>query len=67
MDSDHFEITKELHLSQLHNPYANALNEHYCRRWISIKSIKHIAGLLEIEEASHTAGRSADLRILAHA
>jgi hypothetical protein len=47
MDSDHFEITKELHLSQLHNPYANALNEHYCRRWISIKSIKHIAGLLK--------------------
>ena len=46
MDSDHFEITKELHLSQLHNPYANALNEQYCRRWISIKSIKHVAGLL---------------------
>lgn len=40
---DEFEITKELHLSQLHNPYANAMHEHYCRRWISINSIKHIA------------------------
>lgn len=50
MDSDHFEITKELHLSQLHNPYANALNEHYCRRWISIKSIKHMAALLKAKK-----------------
>ncbi|MFI5128770.1 MAG: helix-turn-helix domain-containing protein [Chitinophagales bacterium] len=40
---DEYEITKELHLSQLHNPYANAMHEHYCRRWISINSIKHIA------------------------
>ncbi len=40
---DEFEITKELHLSQVHNPYANANHEHYCRRWISINLIKHIA------------------------
>ena len=40
---DEYEITKELHLSQQHNPYANAMHEHYCRRWISINSIKHIA------------------------
>jgi len=43
---DEYEITKELHLSQLHNPYANAMHEHYCRRWISINSIKHIAELI---------------------
>ncbi len=43
---DEFEITKELHLSQLHNPYANATHEHYCRRWVSINSIKHVSGLL---------------------
>jgi transcriptional regulator with XRE-family HTH domain len=40
-----FEITKELHLSQMHNPYANATHEHYCRRWVSINSLKHIAEL----------------------
>ena len=44
VSKDEYEITKELHLSQLHNPYANAMHEHYCRRWISINSIKHIAG-----------------------
>jgi transcriptional regulator with XRE-family HTH domain/Zn-dependent peptidase ImmA (M78 family) len=38
----HYEMTKELHLSQLHNPYGNALHEHYCHRWISIKSIKAV-------------------------
>ncbi len=36
----HFRMTKELHLSQLHNPYANELNEHYCRRWVSVNIIK---------------------------
>ncbi len=35
----HYRMTKELHLSRPHDPYANELNEHYCRRWISIKTI----------------------------
>ena len=39
---DTYTITKELHLSQLHSPYANSLNEHYCRRWISIKILKRL-------------------------
>ena len=37
----HFRMTKELHLSQLHNPYANESNEHYCRRWVSVNIIKN--------------------------
>lgn len=39
MSSDHegnYDITKELHLSQLHNPHANLSNEHYCRRWMAV-------------------------------
>ena len=36
-----YKMTKELHLSQLHNPYANKLNEHYCRRWVSLNIIKN--------------------------
>ncbi|GAB3818758.1 hypothetical protein GCM10028895_16360 [Pontibacter rugosus] len=34
--TDSFFLTKELHLSGLHNPHASFLNEHYCRRWISL-------------------------------
>lgn len=34
--SDGYRLTKELHLSKLHNPYGNELDEHYCRRWISV-------------------------------
>lgn len=34
--SDDFYLTKEMHLSGLHNPHANMLNEHYCRRWVSL-------------------------------
>lgn len=46
-EENYFEMTKELHLSQLHNPYANVLHEHYCHRWVSIKSIKHVADLVK--------------------
>ncbi|MEM6965136.1 MAG: helix-turn-helix domain-containing protein [Bacteroidota bacterium] len=41
-DLKRYRMTKELHLSQLHNPYGNVRNEHYCRRWISINIIKHL-------------------------
>lgn len=37
-----FEMTKEMHLSQLHTPHANQLDEHYCRRWISINLIRRL-------------------------
>ena len=50
---DEFEITKELHLSQLHNPHANATHEHYCRRWVSINSLKHTANLVTAKKYKH--------------
>ncbi|MBD1397776.1 helix-turn-helix domain-containing protein [Pontibacter sp. JH31] len=34
--SDNYSLTKELHLAGLHNPHASFLNEHYCRRWVSL-------------------------------
>ncbi|EMR03667.1 helix-turn-helix domain-containing protein [Cesiribacter andamanensis] len=34
--SQHFYLTKEMHLSGLHNPHGSMMNEHYCRRWISL-------------------------------
>lgn len=44
-----FEMTKEMHLSQLHNPHANQLDEHYCRRWISINLIRKLKALQGVE------------------
>ncbi|MFA0960660.1 helix-turn-helix domain-containing protein [Roseivirga sp. BDSF3-8] len=40
--SDNYELTKELHLSGLHNPHGTVLNEHYCRRWISLTILKEL-------------------------
>lgn len=37
-----YNITKELHLSQLHRPYHTEMNEHLCHRWVSISAIKSI-------------------------
>lgn len=48
-----FRMTKELHLSQLHNPYANEMNEHYCRRWVSVNIIKKVKARQQLN--NHTA------------
>ena len=41
-DRKSFFMTKDLHLSNPQSPYNNELGEHYCHRWISIWSIKHL-------------------------
>lgn len=37
-----YHITKELHLSRLHTPHRNDLNEHYCRRWVALKTLRNL-------------------------
>ena len=39
---DSFQIDKELHLNRQHEPHANGLDEHYCRRWLSISQLKQL-------------------------
>lgn len=36
IQTEQYEIDKELHLSRRHDPQANRLKEHYCRRWLSV-------------------------------
>jgi hypothetical protein len=40
--AENFKLTKELHLSKQQSPHANESNEHYCRRWVSLKVLKQI-------------------------
>lgn len=35
-------MSKNLHLSQLHSPYNNLLEEHFCRRWVASKSMEDL-------------------------
>jgi hypothetical protein len=42
-DSEEYEITKEMHLSGQQSPHSNMLNEHYCRRWVSITILQELA------------------------
>ncbi|WP_432222328.1 helix-turn-helix domain-containing protein [Flavobacterium sp. TMP13] len=37
--SDTYQIKKELHITNQQEPHANEMNEHYCRRWVSIRTI----------------------------
>lgn len=41
--SEKFYLNKELHLSHQHSPHGNETNEHYCRRWVSLKTILDIS------------------------
>ncbi len=42
IDTNHYDLTKELHITQLQAPYANETDEHYCRRWVSINALKTV-------------------------
>jgi hypothetical protein len=46
-----YTMTKELHLSKLHKPYANELNEHYCRRWVSVSVIKQLRTYRQLDKS----------------
>jgi XRE family transcriptional regulator, fatty acid utilization regulator len=50
--SDHFELIKEMHLAGLHNPHANMMQEHYCRRWVSINILRDLSA--ELKENRYT-------------
>ena len=39
---NYYRMTKELHLSRIHNPYNNQLNEHFCKRWLSVTTIQNL-------------------------
>ena len=41
--SERFYLKKELHLSHHHSPHANETDEHYCRRWVSLKMLEEIS------------------------
>jgi hypothetical protein len=49
-DSENFHLKKELHLSHQHSPRANETNEHYCRRWVSLKVLKAISKSKKVHE-----------------
>jgi transcriptional regulator with XRE-family HTH domain len=40
--TDNFELTKELHLSGLHDPHMNMQHEYYCRRWVAIHILQDL-------------------------
>lgn len=42
-ESDVYEVTKEMHLSGLQSAHSNRLDEHYCRRWVSLTILKELA------------------------
>lgn len=42
LDRDGFDMDKELHLNRRHQPHASGLNEHYCRRWLSLTLLRDL-------------------------
>jgi hypothetical protein len=42
LDRNGFDMDKELHLNRRHQPHASGLNEHYCRRWLSLTMLQQL-------------------------
>lgn len=53
LDRNGFDIDKELHLNRRHQPHASGLNEHYCRRWLSLTLLRD----LQKQQESGSGGR----------
>ncbi|MDZ7880030.1 MAG: helix-turn-helix domain-containing protein [Saprospiraceae bacterium] len=49
LSTNKIDINKELHLNQRHHPHGNGLDEHYCRRWISISLLKDLQNTSDTE------------------
>ncbi len=47
-DLNLYEIDKELHFNQQHHPHSNGLQEHYCRRWLSLSLLKDFQDLQKV-------------------
>ncbi len=43
-----FDVENELHLSHQHHPHSNGLQEHYCRRWLSLSLLKDLNDLQNV-------------------
>ena len=41
--NDSYHLSKELHITQQQAPRANESNEHYCRRWVSLRTLNILA------------------------
>lgn len=41
--NSNYRLNKELHITQQQAPRANKSNEHYCRRWVSLKTLDILA------------------------
>lgn len=50
LDRDGFDMDKELHLNRRHQPHASGLNEHYCRRWLSLTLLRDLQSLQQQTE-----------------
>jgi XRE family transcriptional regulator, fatty acid utilization regulator len=50
--TNQIDINKELHLNQRHHPHGNGLDEHYCRRWVSISLLQELKNEQNTEEVT---------------
>ncbi len=51
-DAPKYRLSKELHITQQQSPHANRNQEHYCRRWVSLKTIQKFIASDEQKSAS---------------
>jgi XRE family transcriptional regulator, fatty acid utilization regulator len=50
LKTNKIDINKELHLNRKHHPHGNGLDEHYCRRWISVTLLQDLQKMMQNTE-----------------
>lgn len=53
LEKNKFDIDKELHLNRRHQPHASGLDEHYCRRWLSVSLLRDLQAYQD-QSGDHT-------------
>ena len=50
--TDTYSLDRELYLNQRHHPHGNRLDEHYCRRWLSLSLLRELQDLQQSQAFS---------------
>ena len=58
IDANEFDMSKELHLNRRHNPHGNGLEEHYCRRWVSVSLLKELEWIQKSKSTTNASSSS---------
>ena len=63
-ESDHYELTKELHLARNQSIQGTLLREHHCRRWMAFSILTELAEMMKLGYERREVGGAQRIKVL---